>query len=321
VTNPVSNPNVPSSTIVTIGTFDGVHRGHEWLLRQVRTRAEELGGRSLAVTFEPIPISVLRPELYRGRICTASRKIELISEAGIDHVSVIQFNRDLASRSPEEFLKWLLDESGMTELWVGNDFALGKNRIGTVNRIAEIGEELGFTTHPLERMPDDGQPISSSRIRAAVEAGEMLTARAMLGRPFRVSGTVIHGAHLGRQIGFPTANFVPPEGIVPLPDGIFASVSYLEGEETAYPSMTYVGSRPTVDGTDQQVETNLFDFTGDLYGQVLNVDVIEKIRDDVNFDGLDPLIAQLKQDESDSRLILEGLEDSGSLQIESLLPS
>ncbi len=297
-------PMPSSPTIVTIGTFDGVHLGHQWLLQQVIGRAQETSGRSVAVTFEPIPISILRPDLFKGRICTAEEKKRLLRASGLDDVKVVLFDTQLAARSPEDFLDDLTRETAMTELWVGNDFALGKNRAGDVNRIAEIGIDLGFSTVPLERLPTDGAPISSSRIRQAIEQGEIDEANNMLGRCFRVSGTVIHGAHLGRKIGYPTANFTPPIGIVSLADGIYASNAFLEGETTARPSMTYLGSRPTVAGVGRQIETHLFDFTGDLYGSLLTVDLVAKIRDDEHFDGIEPLVAQLAADEAVSRRIL-----------------
>ena len=295
-------------SVVTIGTFDGVHRGHQLLLSQVAERARELDARSVAVTFEPVPVSVLRPEAYRGRICSVDEKLHQIHLAGIDQVDVIEFTLDLAAKSPEEFISDLVDRLDMIEVWVGDDFALGRNRSGNVDVIREIGQDLGYTTVAIERIADGDRPISSTAIRKAIEIGDVSAAALMLGRPFRISGEVIHGAHLGRTIGFPTANFVPPPGMIQLADGIYASYAVVPSETFARPAMTYVGTRPTVDGEDRQVETNILDFDGDLYGKVLIVDLIERVRGDQTFDGLEPLIAQLKVDEVAIRGILEPIK-------------
>jgi riboflavin kinase/FMN adenylyltransferase len=292
------------NSVVTIGTFDGVHRGHQILLSNVATRADELGVRGVVVTFEPVPISVLRPEVYRGRICTAQEKLRLLHQPGIDRVEVIPFTKELAAQSPDEFIGRLVETLSMIELWVGDDFALGRNRSGNVDVLRELGTTMGYTTVAIERIGTGNQPISSTAIRNAIEIGDVALAATLLGRPFRISGEVIHGAHLGRKIGFPTANFVPPEGMVPLADGIYASYATVAGASNPLPAMTYVGNRPTVDGVDRQIETNIFDFDGDLYGEMLTVDVIERVRADQTFDGLEPLIAQLRHDEETIRSML-----------------
>jgi riboflavin kinase/FMN adenylyltransferase len=291
--------------VATIGTFDGVHRGHQALIGNVVERAREQGIQSSIVTFEPIPIAVLRPDLFRGRITTPEEKLRLLHESGADHIEVVPFTHELAALDPEAFLDMLIERIGLVELWVGDDFALGRNRAGTIDVITGIGSERGFTTNVFARLPDGGEPMSSTAIRKAVESGNVRKAASMLGRPFRVSGEVIHGAHLGRQIGYPTANFVPPPGMISLADGIYASRVSVPGHLTDHPGMTYLGTRPTVDGVDRQVETNIFDFEGDLYGTWLTVDLIDHVRADQTFDGLEPLIEQLGKDEEAIRGILE----------------
>lgn len=294
----------PATRVVTIGTFDGVHLGHVKLISNTRSRAAELGGRSTIVTFEPVPASVLRPDRFAGRICTAGRKLTLLEALGTDEISVIEFDRALAARSPEDFLTELKARTGLIELWVGEGFALGRDRVGDVVRISEIGASLGFRTVAMPRVVDGGEVISSSSIRRAIEAGNVGFAAESLGRPFSVSGEVIHGAHLGREIGFPTANFFPPEGLVQLGDGIFVSLVVLAGETALRPAMTYVGTRPTINSGVRQIETHLLDFEGDLYGQTIEVAMLEKIRDDQQFPNLDAMIAQLAVDEARSRSIL-----------------
>jgi len=291
----------PEARVVTIGTFDGVHRGHQKLIERTRERAVALGARSTVVTFEPVPASVLRPDKFAGRICTAGRKLTLLESLGPDEIVVIEFDRALAAKSPEEFLTELKQRTGLIELWVGEGFALGRNRAGDVARIREIGQQLGFVTVAMPRVLDGTEIISSSSIRRAIEAGNVAFAAESLGRPFQVSGEVIHGAHLGREIGFPTANFFPPEGLVQLGDGIFVSLATLAGETTPRPAMTYVGTRPTINSGVRQIETHFLDFDGDLYGQTIEVAMLEKLRDDCQFPNLDAMIDQLAIDEQHTR--------------------
>lgn len=291
----------PEARVVTIGTFDGVHRGHQKLIERTRERAAALGARSTVVTFEPVPASVLRPDKFAGRICTAGRKLTLLESLGPDEIVVIEFDRALAAKSPEEFLTELKQRTGLIELWVGEGFALGRNRAGDVARIREIGQQLGFVTVAMPRVLDGTEIISSSSIRRAIEAGNVAFAAESLGRPFQVSGEVIHGAHLGREIGFPTANFFPPEGLVQLGDGIFVSLATLAGETTPRPAMTYVGTRPTINSGVRQIETHFLDFDGDLYGQTIKVAMLEKLRDDCQFPNLDAMIDQLAIDEQHTR--------------------
>lgn len=294
----------PVARVVTIGTFDGVHRGHQKLIANTRTRAEELGARSTIVTFEPVPASVLRPDKFTGRICTAGRKLTLLEALDTDEIVVIEFDRALASRTPEDFLTELANQTGLIELWVGEGFALGRDRAGDVTRIGQIGDALGFRTVAMPRVIDGGEVISSSSIRRAIESGNVGFASESLGRPFTVAGEVIHGAHLGREIGFPTANFFPPEGLVQLGDGIFVSLATLAGESESRPAMTYVGTRPTINSGVRQVETHLLDFAGDLYGQTIEVAMLEKLRDDQQFPNLDAMIGQLAIDEEHTRRYL-----------------
>jgi riboflavin kinase/FMN adenylyltransferase len=294
----------PRDRIVTIGTFDGVHRGHRRLLEQAVQRGQELGLPVAGVTFEPVPAEVLRPEAFPGRIATAADKLEQLAAVGLDEIVVVPFTRELSRWSPEAFMGWLKEKTGLRELWVGEGFALGKDRAGTVERLTEIGADLGFRVVAVPRLTNGAEVVSSSRVRTAVMDGNVAAARRLLGRPFRVSGEVVHGRHLGRAIGFPTANVIPPAGLAPLADGIYAAWAWLPGDEAPRPAVAYAGSRPTVDDGERMVETHLLDFDGDLYGQALTTDLLERIRPDARFPSLDDLIAQMRIDKEQARAIL-----------------
>ncbi len=302
----------PGERLVTIGTFDGVHRGHRRLLDQAVQRGQQLGLPVTGVTFEPVPASVLRPEAFSGRISTPDEKLEQLAEAGLDEIVVVPFTRELSRWSPEDFMAWLKENTGLRELWVGEGFALGKDRAGTVERLAQIGAGRGFRVVAVPRLTNGDEVVSSSRVRTAVINGDVATARRLLGRPFRVAGEVVHGRHLGREIGFPTANVVPPHGLAPLADGIYAAWGRLPGDETSRPAVAYVGSRPTVDAGERMVETHLLDFDGNLYGQTLATDLLERIRPDARFDSLDDLIAQMQIDKAEARAAL-AIEGDGVL--------
>jgi riboflavin kinase/FMN adenylyltransferase len=294
----------PGERIVTIGTFDGVHRGHRRLLDQAVQRGEELHLPVAGVTFEPSPAAVLRPDAFSGRISTPEEKIAQLVEAGVDEVVVVPFTKELSRTSPESFMAWLKEKTGLRELWVGEEFALGRDRTGTVERLMEIGAQLGFRVVAVPRLTNGAEVVSSSRVRSAVMSGDVATARRLLGRPFRVSGEVVHGQHLGRQMGFPTANVAPPPDLAPLADGIYAAWAWLPGEETPRPAVAYIGSRPTVNGSGRMVETHLLDFDGDLYGQTIATDFLERIRGDARFDSLEDLIAQQRIDKAQAWEIL-----------------
>jgi riboflavin kinase/FMN adenylyltransferase len=290
--------------VVTIGTFDGVHRGHQRLLARAVERGEDLQLPVTGITFEPVPAAVLRPDAFPGRIATAEDKLALLAEAGLDEIVVVPFTPELSTWSPEEFMRWLQEKTGLRELWVGEEFALGKDRAGTVERLTEIGGELGFRVVTVPRLTNGSEVVSSSRVRSAVMAGDVARARRLLGRPFRVAGEVVHGQHLGRQIGFPTANVAPPPGLAPLADGIFAAWAWLPDDDLPRPAVTYIGSRPTVDDGERMIETHLLDFEGDLYGQILATDFLERIRPDARFDSLEDLVAQQRIDKAQAWEIL-----------------
>ncbi|CAN5687698.1 hypothetical protein BH09CHL1_BH09CHL1_28060 [soil metagenome] len=296
--------------VLTIGTFDGVHLGHQALLRQTIERAKALGVSSVVVTFEPIPAMVLRPDKFKGRICPSDEKIAHLSAAGIDMVCVLPFDRELSLESPEEFLGHLNDSFDVREIWVGEAFTLGKDRVGNVQRLQEIGTDLGFSVNAMPRVANDDELISSSYVRDAIINGDVERAARMLGRWFHVDGVVIHNSHFGRTMGYPTANVEPPVDQVPLADGIYATYCQVHGEEKRHWGMTYIGTRPTVNSGARQIETNVLDFEGDLYGHRIRVDFVRHLRHDEAFDSLQLLIEQLGRDEIETRRVLSLLEET-----------
>ena len=297
-------------SIVTIGTFDGVHLGHQLLLTSAVKRGQELDLPVAVITFEPIPASVLRPEQFAGRICPAEEKRSLIIQHRPDVLVTLTFDLALSQWSPEQFIDEVMRATGMRELWIGEAFALGKGRAGGVEQLTEIGKSRGYDVCALKRREDIDGVISSSRIRHAIELGDISLANRLLGRPFTISGEVLRGAQFGRTIGFPTANVAPPADQVALADGIYASRARLPGEEVARESMTYVGTRPTVNTGARAVETHVLDYDGDLYGQVITVELMQRLRPDEHFPTIDEMVAQLKRDEAATRAFFAELTEA-----------
>lgn len=299
-----------NQSVVTIGTFDGVHLGHQLLLKSVVARGRELHLPVVVLTFEPIPVSVLRPDAFSGRICSAEEKRALLINWSPDHLVTLQFNVALSQWSPEEFMGAVVSATGLKELWIGEAFALGKGRTGGVERLTELGETLGYAVCALKRKEDLDGVISSSRIRHAIQLGDVSLANRLLGRPFAISGEVIRGSQYGRTIGFPTANVIPPADQVVLADGIYASRAKLPGEEHARDAVTYVGTRPTVNTGAWQVETHILDFDGDIYGHVIQVQLMQRLRPDEHFPTVADMVAQLQRDEIATRQFFAELTEA-----------
>lgn len=291
--------------VVSIGTFDGVHLGHRYLLERAAARAAELGLPFLVVTFEPNPAQIIRPEQFRGRLNTPQQKLERLWAAGAGDVMVVPFTEELMRVSPEAFLNELMAACHPVEVWVGEEFALGRNRSGDVARLTEIGASMGFRLEAVARRECDGEVVSSSRIRQYLLDAAPEKAEQLLGYPYRISGEVIRGAQIGRTIGFPTANVVPPPLLVQVPDGIYATLATVGYGSDALGAMTYIGTRPALNTGERLIETNILDFTGDLYGQTLHCDFLKRLRPDATFDSLEALVAQLKRDEMDARSVLD----------------
>jgi riboflavin kinase/FMN adenylyltransferase len=291
-----------TESVLTVGAFDGIHLGHRDLIQKMVERAREKRYLSGLVTFTPHPITVLRPQEPFYYLTTPGDKESLLAPLGLDVLVLLRFDLRLANMPPRAFVQRLCERMGMRELWIGPDFALGQSRQGDPARLRALGRELGFEVHDVPRVAQDQERVSSSAIRALLQAGEAAQAARLLGRYYAVTGEVVHGAQRGHKLGFPTANIaVAPDRALPA-DGVYATYAYLGTE--CFPSVTNVGVRPTFDNGARSVEAYLLDTDRDIYGRELTVAFVERLRPELRFDNLQDLIAQIQGDVKHARRIL-----------------
>jgi riboflavin kinase/FMN adenylyltransferase len=291
-----------AGVIAAIGAFDGLHRGHQVLLGEMVQRATALGARALCVTFDPDPAQVLHPGAPVRNLCSTAERERLIRAVGVDEVYVWPFTSTVAQMTPDEFVADLCGRYPLLEVWVGADFGFGRNRAGNVQTLTALGQRHGFTVHARAPVYDGDRPISSTRIRDLLERGEVVEAARLLGRPYRLAGEVLGGAQRGRQLGFPTANVVPPPQQVLPAHGVYAGLA--STAEGVYPSVANVGTRPTFGEEQPLIEVHLLEFSGDLYGQQLAFDFVEQVRTIRRFDSIDALRAQIAADIAGARACL-----------------
>lgn len=287
---------------VTIGNFDGVHRGHQAIICKMVNTAKNQNRPILVVTFFPNPADYFNPELDAFYLSTPKEKEIQLLNLGVDRVITFRFDRDFANLPPREFLFGLKGKLGLERLVVGQDFALGKNRTGTLPVIKEIGREISFSVEIIEPVDLGGEEISSTKIRQRLAEGKVAEAAEMLGRPYAVSGEVTHGSDRGSRIGLPTANLLT-WGKKKLPAvGVYATKVLHNG--TSYSGITNIGFRPTFEKqTLPNLETHILAFDGNIYGEKLTLKFIAKIRDEQKFSGVDAFLAQIERDKATARRI------------------
>ncbi len=289
-------------TVLTIGVFDGVHRGHQHLIDTVRERAAALGCLSGVVTLYPHPQQVLFPGHPLGYITTLEERLRLLRAQQVDWVAVLRFDQELAQARAADFVAALRNCVPFPEIWVGPDFALGRGREGTLARLQEWGEEQGFRAATVTPLLVAGQVANSTSVRQLLAGGDVEQAAGLLGRFPTLSGPVVTGAQRGRRLGFPTANIeTDPEVLVPA-NGVYAAYAHWSGRSA--PAVVSIGNRPTFDNGARSIEAFLLDTSEDLYGQQMTLEFRQRLRGEVRFPGPEALIAQIQEDVRQARGLL-----------------
>jgi riboflavin kinase / FMN adenylyltransferase len=285
---------------IAAGVFDGVHLGHRAVIAQALEFAEGNGGTAVVLTFDPHPASVLRPDAAPSLITSTRHKLRILARMGVENTLVVPFTKDFAATAPPAFIEQLAAACKLRQICVGHDWAFGKGRAGNLALLSELGAKLGFKAVGIPSVAMDGQPVSSTAIRAAIQGGDLTMAERFLGRPFSIFGTVIAGNQLGRTIGFPTANIRPESEQLP-PNGVYAVGAEVGGEIVR--GVANIGLRPTVEtaAKERLLEVHLFDFTADLYGADLEVHFHRFIRAEQKFASFDALKLQIAIDAEAAR--------------------
>lgn len=307
LTLPPGLPRDDRGTVVTIGTFDGIHRGHWEVLAEIRRRAQLSDRRSVLVTFHPHPLTIIRPELAPLMLTTPIEKKEILAESGLDYAVFLSFTPVLAKYTPRRFVEEiLLGRIGLSELVVGHDHHFGRGRAGDVDTLRVLGRELGFDVDVVEPVETKGTPISSTQIRKALLSGDMASASEALGRPYSLRGLVVRGDQRGRALGFPTANLEVRAGeegskLIP-PPGIYAVRGIVRSG--TYDGALHLGPRPTFRGSPPTIELHLLDFHEDVYGEEVRVDFVSFLREIRPFESSEALIDQMREDVNQARKVL-----------------
>jgi riboflavin kinase/FMN adenylyltransferase len=298
-----------TGAVVTVGTFDGLHRGHQAVLAEIVRRARAHQRSSLLVTFDPHPLEVVNPAAAPKLLTLPEEKQELLAATDVDRVVVLPFTREVAQLDAAEFVRRLHAEHDVRELVLGYDHGFGRGRAGDAELVRRIGADLGFDVTVVDAVRDDGQPISSTLIRTAVAHGDLDAAARWLGRPYGLLGGVVRGAGRGRTIGVPTINLAPPDPrkLLP-PDGVYAVWVWIgrrgTGEGGPVGGMMNQGPRPTFGEQGRTLEIHLFDFDRELYGETVRVEWVGRLRDVQAFSSREALVAQLERDRRAARVSL-----------------
>jgi riboflavin kinase/FMN adenylyltransferase len=290
--------------VLALGNFDGLHRGHLKIVERVRRGAAEHGGTPMAMTFDPHPSRIVRPDKAPPLLMTKDQKLEALAQAGVDGAAIVRFTPELSRWDPEMFVRTVLvDWLHVAEVWVGANFLFGHDRAGNFSSLRGLGSRYGFRAEKIDPVRYKDFVVSSTRIRRLISEGRVDEAGALLGHPYTIDGVVVEGSHRGRGLGFPTANLNTENELIP-PLGVYATTVRLDG--VIYPSITNVGVRPTFDEAPTTViETHLLDVERDLYGRTLRLGFVQRLRDERRFDSVDLLKAQIGADVRKARTLFE----------------
>ena len=292
--------------VLTIGNFDGVHKGHQRVISALVAKAKALNCVAAVLVFEPQPQELFAPDKAPARLCRLRDKYALLAELGVQRLICVNFNFKFASQSAEQFIEHLLVEKlGIKHLIVGDDFHFGKNRVGDFTMLSQAGKTFGFEVTDTASCKMENCRVSSTAIRQALEQDNLVDVENMLGRPYSIIGKVFHGDKRGRQLGFPTANVLLKRRNSPL-NGVFAVK--VKTNDGLFNGVANIGARPTVNGIRQQLEVNIFNFDDDLYGQCIEVIIKKKLRQVMKFDSLDALTAQIKLDSEQAKQVLSDID-------------
>lgn len=293
--------------VITIGTFDGVHSGHRYIIQQLQETAAACDGETVIITFDPHPREVLQPGGAPVRLLTTlDEKIGLLSRQGIDHLVIVPFTRAFSELSAQAYLEeFLIEKFNPHTIIIGYDHRFGHNREGGLELLEAEQNRYGFQLVEIPQQIVHDLAVSSTKIRKSLQEGNIQLANELLGYPYFIQGKVIHGDKMGRQLGFPTANIelADPRKLIPV-EGIYAIRVYLENETTPLNGVMSIGTRPTFNGTDLRVEAHIFDFSQEIYDKVLKVELISYIRANQKFDNIDALVAQMHKDSQQARNVL-----------------
>ena len=296
------------ASIVTIGNFDGVHRGHAEIFGHLKQKSTERGLPSVVVTFEPHPLKILAPESAPSLITTFEQKAALIRECGVDYLVVVPFSKEFSQVPATDFvLKILCNPLGMRHIIIGHDYAFGRNREGNFNTLQNLGALNGFTLEDLPPIGEGGVVFSSSLVRSAVADGDMAAASRFLGRYYQIYGTVVHGREIGQTLGFPTANIATSNELIP-PDGVYAVMAEVDGQLVK--GACNIGFNPTFGENTRTIEVFLLDFSGHIYDHGITVQFVQRLRPEVKFSDISALKAAIGQDVANTRIILENLNSN-----------
>ena len=297
------------NAIVTIGTFDGVHLGHQAVFKQMVDKARQIGGETVVITFFPHPRIVISPNDNRLRLITSQEdKIEHLRRSNIDNLIIINFTKEFSHTSSEDFIKdYVVRYIQPAILVIGYDHHFGSNRSGDFDTLSKLGMEFHFAVEKINEQDIEDITISSTKIRSALQQGDIKLANKLLGYSYSTSGIVTHGDSIGRTLGFPTANIsIKPEYQLIEKTGVYATIAKVDGKD--YPSMTYIGRRPTIsNGLPTSTGTYIMDFDGDLYGKEIRVTFVDRVRDEMTFDNLERLKSQIQEDKANIIRILSNI--------------